>query len=194
MEKEVIITPAQIRGARALLDWSQNRLAKATGMSLTTIRDYEKERRGWREDDKEDAGQAVGGLAAIRHTLENEGVMFLPSEGNFGPGVRIIAKIPNVLRWPTRLGRWEPLLVPVEWRGHKVNVFVSHEVLDDLGRFRNTQPAAEYLRIYEEHRADILQAAAAAIDAGRVTPDGRVHLGHSDFSQFCERSTSSTSG
>ena len=64
MEKEVIITPAQIRGARALLDWSQNQLAKATGISLTTIRDYEKERRGWREDDKEDAGQAVGGLAA----------------------------------------------------------------------------------------------------------------------------------
>jgi DNA-binding XRE family transcriptional regulator len=187
MEKEVVITPSQIRGARALLDWSQDRLAKAAGMSLTTIRDYEKERRGWREDEKEGAGPAVGGLAAIRHTLENEGVMFLPSEGNFGPGVRIIAKVPNVLRWPTKLGRWEPLLVPVEWRGHKVNVFVSHEVLDDLGRFRSTQPASEYLRIYEEHRSDILQAAAAAIDAGRVTPDGRVHLVHSDFAQFGER-------
>jgi DNA-binding XRE family transcriptional regulator len=185
MEKDVLITPSQIRGARALLDWSQERLAKAAGMSLTTIRDYEKERRGWREDEKEgDAGQAVGGLAAIRRTLENEGVRFLPSEGDYGPGVRVMAKVPNVLRWPTKLGTWEPLLVPVEWRGHKVNVFVAHEVLDDLGRFRGTQPVAEYLRIYEEHRSDILQAAATAIDAGRVTPDRRVHLTHADFPQL----------
>jgi transcriptional regulator with XRE-family HTH domain len=184
MENDVVITPSQIRGARALLNWSQEQLAKAAGMSLTTIRDYENERRGWREDEKEGAGQAIGGLAAIRHTLENEGVRFLPSEGDYGPGVRVIAKVPNVLRWPTKLGTWEPLLVPVEWRGHKVNVFVSHEVLDDLGRFRGTQPDAEYLRIYEEHRSDILQAAAAAIDAGRVTPDRRVHLTHSDFPQL----------
>jgi DNA-binding XRE family transcriptional regulator len=183
MEKDVVVTPSQIRGARALLDWSQEQLAKAAGMSLTTIRDYEKERRGWREDEKEGAGDA-GGLAAIRRTLENEGVRFLSSEGDYGPGVRVIAKVPNVLRWPTKLGTWEPLLVPVEWRGHKVNVFVAHEVLDDLGRFRGTQPAAEYLRIYEEHRSDILQAAAAAIDAGRVTPDRRVHLTHSDFPQL----------
>jgi hypothetical protein len=108
--------------------------------------------------------------------LENEGVKFLASEDDYGPGVRVIAKVPNVLRWPTKLGTWEPLLVPVEWRGQKVNVFVSHEVLEDLGRFRETQPAAEYLRIYEEHRSDILQAAAVAIDAGRVTPDKRAGI------------------
>src|SRR5258707_13358324 len=122
MENDVVITPSQIRGARALLNWSQEQLAKAAGMSLTTIRDYEKERRGWREDEK-DAGQATGGLAAIRHTLENEGVRFLPSEGDYGPGVRVIAKVPNVLRWPTKLGTWEPLLVPVEWRGREVQMF-----------------------------------------------------------------------
>jgi Protein of unknown function (DUF1488) len=152
--------------------------------SLSTIRDYEKERRGWREDEKVSDGQVVGGLEAIRRTLENEGVRSLLSEGDHGPGVRVIAKVPNVLRWPIKLGTWEPLLIPVEWRGRKVNVFVSHEVLDDLGRFRDDRPAAEYLRIYEQHRSDILQAAAAAIDAGRMTPDGRVHLDHSDFPQF----------
>jgi transcriptional regulator with XRE-family HTH domain len=183
MGKAMLITPSQIRGARALLDWSQEQLAKAAGISLSTIRDYEKERRGWREDEIEGTDPLVGGLDAIHRALEKEGVRFLPSEGDFGPGVRIVAKVPNVLRWPAKLGAFEPLLVPVEWRGHKVNVFVSHEVLQDLGRFRGSQPTDEYLRIYEKHRSDILQAAAAAIDAGRVTPDGRVHLTHADFPQ-----------
>ena len=179
-----LITPSQIRAARALLDWSQGDLAKAAGVSLTTIRDYENERRSAREDDGLVSGRVVGGLGAIRRTLENEGVRFLPSEGDYGPGVRIVARTPNVLRWPTKLGKWEPLLVPVEWRGQAVNVFVSHEVLEDLGRFRESQPDAEYLRVYEEHRADILRAAAAAIDAGRMTPDRRVHLTGDDFEQL----------
>ena len=184
METEMLITPSQIRAARALLNWSQEQLAKAAGLGLSTIRDYERERRSGREEEADRPGQIVGGLGAIRHTLENEGIRFLPSEGDYGPGVRVIAKVPNVLRWPVKLGRWDPLLIPVEWRGKKIDVFVSHEVLDDLGRFRGTPPEAEYLRIYEEHRSAILEAAAVAIDAGRVTPDKRVHLIHSDFPQF----------
>ena len=184
MRRDVLVTPSQIRGARALLDWSQQQLAEAAGMSLSTIRDYEKERRGWRDDENGSTDQVMGGLGVIRRTLENKGVRFLSSEGDYGPGVRMIAKVPNVLRWPTKLGAFEALLVPVEWRGHKVNVLVSHEILQDLGRLRGSQPTATYLRIYEQHRSDILQAAAAAIDAGRVTPDGRVHLADSDFQQL----------
>jgi len=40
-----MITPAQCRAARALLDWSQQDLAKAAHLSLSTIRDFEKGRR-----------------------------------------------------------------------------------------------------------------------------------------------------
>lgn len=184
MEAGMLITPSQIRAARALLNWSQERLAKAAGLGLSTIRDYERERRSGREEEADRPGQIVGGLGAIRRTLENEGICFLPSEGDYGPGVRVIATVPNVLRWPVKLGKWEPLLIPVEWRGKKIEVFVSHEVLADLGRFQGSRPEAEYLRIYEEHRATILAAAAVAIDAGRVTPDRRVHLTHPDFPQL----------
>ena len=40
-----MITPAQCRAARALLDWSQLDLAKAAHLGPSTIRDFEKGRR-----------------------------------------------------------------------------------------------------------------------------------------------------
>jgi len=73
------------------------------------------------------------------------------------------------------------LLIPVEWRGQEVEVFLPQEVLDDLGRLRETQPDGVYLRLFEQYRTVILTAAAAAIDAGRVGKDRRVHLTNDDF-------------
>ena len=39
------MTPQQCRAARGWLDWSQEQLAKAANVSLSTVRDYEKGRR-----------------------------------------------------------------------------------------------------------------------------------------------------
>ncbi|MFK8034901.1 MAG: multiprotein-bridging factor 1 family protein [Hyphomicrobiales bacterium] len=39
-----MITAEQCRGARGMLDWSQARLAKEAGVSLSTVRDFEKGR------------------------------------------------------------------------------------------------------------------------------------------------------
>ncbi len=165
------VTPSQIRAGRALLDWSQEQLAEKAKVGLSTVRDYEKERRG---------GE-VGGAKAIRLALEDHGIVFLPSNGDLGPGVCIVAAIPNVLRRPAKLGRWDALMISVEWRGREIEVFVSQEALDDLGRFRETRPEAEYVALFDAHRGRILKAAAVAIDAGRVTPDRRVHLTSEDF-------------
>jgi transcriptional regulator with XRE-family HTH domain len=173
MPQELPITPSQIRAGRALVNWSQEQLAKAANVSLSTVRDYEKERRG--------DIVVVGGLKAIRQALETENVHFLRSEGDFGPGVCLRAVIPNVLRWPIKLGRFESLFIPVEWRGQEVEVLVPQAVFDDLGEFPKTQPEGEYLRLFEQYRTEILTAAATAIDAGRVEADKRVHLTHDDL-------------
>lgn len=167
-----VLTPSQIRAGRALLDWSQEDLAGKAGVSLSTVREYEKERRG---------GEVVGGLKTIRETLENEGVVFLASEGDLGPGARVKARVPNVLRWPKKLGRWEELMIPVEWRGAEYVVLVQHEVLDDIAHFYRTPPESAYLRLFEDRRDVILSAAAAAIDAGKFGADRRVTLTHKDF-------------
>ncbi len=60
----IMITPAQSRAARALLDWSQEDLAKAAHLGLSTIRDFEKGRRV----------PTHNNLRGIRLALEEAGV------------------------------------------------------------------------------------------------------------------------
>lgn len=165
------ITPPQIRAARALVGWSQEELAAKAGVSLSTVRDYEKERRG---------GE-IGGLKTICQALENAGVVFLSGDGDMGPGVRMWGRMPIVLRVPIKLGRWGELMIPIEWHGKEYAVLLPRDVMDDLGHFRETPEDREYVRVFEEHRAAVLSAAASAIGEGRVTADRRVSLTHDDF-------------
>jgi predicted transcriptional regulator len=73
-----LISAAQCRGARGLLEISQTQLAKAARLSLSTIVDFEKSRRQVSND-------AVRGIKAA---LEYAGVEFIEENGG-GPGVRL---------------------------------------------------------------------------------------------------------
>ena len=72
-----MIEPAQCRAARALLDWTQPDLAKATGLSAVTIRAFEKGGE-MRESNR----------TLLRFTFERAGVDFIPENGG-GAGVRL---------------------------------------------------------------------------------------------------------
>ena len=61
------MTREQSRAARGWLDWGQQELASAAGVSLSTVRDFEKGRR--------DPIPAT--LAAMRAALEAQGIAFL---------------------------------------------------------------------------------------------------------------------
>ncbi|WP_342211505.1 transcriptional regulator [Blastochloris tepida] len=74
----LIMTPAQCRAARALIEWTQPRLAEAAKLGLSTVVDFEKSRRSVSED----------AIAAIRLALEGAGIEFIPENGG-GPGVRL---------------------------------------------------------------------------------------------------------
>lgn len=71
------LAPAQCRAARALLDWTQGDLGEATGLSVVTIRAFEKGGE-MRESNK----------ASLVKTLEASGVEFIPENGG-GVGVRL---------------------------------------------------------------------------------------------------------
>lgn len=72
------IGPEQSRAARGLVAWSQQQLADAANVGLSTVRNFE-------------AGRSVpvaNNLAAIRAALEAAGVEFIAENGG-GPGVRL---------------------------------------------------------------------------------------------------------
>ena len=77
-----IITPGQIRAARALLDWSMVDLANAATVSVSTIK---------RAEDDGPLYATERSIAAIRDAFETNGVRFLPDDGD-GPGLRYKAR------------------------------------------------------------------------------------------------------
>ncbi|MER8464155.1 helix-turn-helix domain-containing protein [Mesorhizobium sp. M1396] len=73
-----MITPEQIRGARAMLSLTQAELAKRAGISTTGLNNIE----SGGTDPK------ASTLRAIQTTLESAGVEFIPENGG-GAGVRL---------------------------------------------------------------------------------------------------------
>jgi hypothetical protein len=77
-----LITSSQIRAGRHLANLSQPDIARATGLSLPTIRRAESERK---------VSISEEAVAAIRAALEAAGVEFIAQNGG-GPGVRLRKK------------------------------------------------------------------------------------------------------
>jgi DNA-binding XRE family transcriptional regulator len=72
------MTPAQCRAARAMLEMTQPDLAKVASLGLSTVVDFERERRQ----------VAPASVATIRAALEAAGVEFIAENGG-GAGVRL---------------------------------------------------------------------------------------------------------
>jgi transcriptional regulator with XRE-family HTH domain len=73
-----IINPAQCRAGRALLELTQTQLALAAGVGLSTVVDFEKNRRQL----------SNGAIESIFQALTRAGVEFIQENGG-GPGVRL---------------------------------------------------------------------------------------------------------
>ncbi|QDM28158.1 transcriptional regulator [Tardiphaga sp. vice304] len=78
-----MISPAQCRAARGLLDWSQQVLAAAAGVGVVTIRQLEGQNQQPRR----------ATLAVVQAALEKAGVQFIDENGG-GAGVRLSKPAP----------------------------------------------------------------------------------------------------
>ena len=80
-----VITPAQIRAARALLGWTQAELAAAAGLGVVAVKSFERGRSDPRSST----------LAKIEQALNAAGVIFFDAGENRdgGPGLRL--KLPS---------------------------------------------------------------------------------------------------
>ena len=74
------ITPEQCRAARAFLNWSQSKLAEASGVSRETIINFERDTHS----------PHASNLSALATALEEAGITFLEDDGK-GMGVRFSA-------------------------------------------------------------------------------------------------------
>lgn len=72
-----MVTSAQLRAARGLLNWTVRDLAEKSGVHRNTVTRIETE--------ETSQGHA---LEVIRRALEDAGVIFVPENGE-GPGVRL---------------------------------------------------------------------------------------------------------
>lgn len=74
-----MLSPEQSRAARAWLDWSQEQLAKRAGVSLSTVRDFEKGRR-----------TPIGNnLAALERALAAAGVALVHNDAGLPTGISL---------------------------------------------------------------------------------------------------------
>lgn len=175
MKKAII--PAQIRAARGLLDWSQEKLAVEADVAITSVRDIEGEKRA------ADSGTA----ASVRRALENAGVEFVPGTVDSGPGVRLVGNRPNLVRRPTVVTMWEGMPVEVEFKGKTFHAFITYEVLEDLGRLRKKEPDEVYFKIFEKHRGSILDGIRNAFDdRENWDTQGRLFVREKDISELTE--------
>lgn len=72
------ISSAQCRGARALLDMTQPQLASLANLGLSTVVDFERQRRAVSEE----------AIRKMQNALEAAGIVFIEENGG-GPGVRL---------------------------------------------------------------------------------------------------------
>jgi transcriptional regulator with XRE-family HTH domain len=77
--KPLMISAAQSRAARGLVEWSQEQLAVESHLGLSTIRDFEKGRRA----------PTHNNLLGIKMALESAGVVFVAAGPEGGAGVRL---------------------------------------------------------------------------------------------------------
>ena len=75
-----MVEAAQVRAARALIGWSQVKLAETAGVPVSTINAFET-----------GAPNAIANEAVdkIRIALETAGAVFIPKDGGGGIGVRL---------------------------------------------------------------------------------------------------------
>ena len=73
-----MLTPAQLRAARALLGWTRDDLAGKSDVAAVTVKGFE----------CLGADSKISTLQKMRRALETAGIQFIDEDADGGPGVR----------------------------------------------------------------------------------------------------------
>lgn len=81
-QEKILITAGQCRAARAIIKMTQPKLAAAAGLGLSTVLDFETDKRA----------VSRTAILAIQRALEAAGVVFLRPDVSRGEGVAVALK------------------------------------------------------------------------------------------------------
>lgn len=161
------ISPAQSRGARAFLNWSQDQLAQAAGVARATIVDFEGVVRTPMRNN----------LISITNALEAAGIAFIEENGE-GAGIRfqrVEIEYNNQL-FPHEDG----VKFRVLYRGERYTVIIPRDTIDDAHR-TTLSSYEERAKMVGARFPDYLRPAERAIIAGLTSRDNVVVLTHDMF-------------
>jgi transcriptional regulator with XRE-family HTH domain len=168
-----MISSAQCRAARGLLDWTQDDLARNAQVARATVAAFE------RADRIRPMRQ---NLISIVAALEAAGVAFIADEKNGqGAGVRFRELRLEYSR--TVRPDDKDIVVSVNYLGNPLAVVVPRIILDDFAAriFADLTTPADRALLVQNRLPLILRAAERKCERGEISPDGRIMLTHGDF-------------
>lgn len=170
-----MLTAAQIRAARALLDWGQERLAQEASVSRPTIKRM--------EGAKGPGRSAAATVDAVRAALEASGVEFVPEDDAAGPGVRLRKVAAKLLfRTADPINRVVTFRIGLEGGEYDCNLRSS--VLDALdGKVPGYATAGDIEAAFDRNLATVLDRARRVVVGGLAT-GGSLALWPEDFPEL----------
>jgi transcriptional regulator with XRE-family HTH domain len=155
------ISAAQCRAARALLDWSQDKLAESALVARATIVDFERiQRTPMRQN-----------LASLESCFEAAGIAFIGEEDG-GAGVRfreVHLEYIDTLR-PDRV---DGVNLPVSYRGSRYLIVIPRATSEDIDRTNHRTIEEQKLSVQRKLHV-YLTAAEHALDRGDVFEGNRI--------------------
>jgi transcriptional regulator with XRE-family HTH domain len=168
-----MISAAQCRAARALLDWTQDDLATNAQVARATVADFESNTR---------MAPMRQNLIAIATTFEGAGVVFIPEEKN-GQGVGVRFRTLKLEYSRAMKLDDKDVIVPVRYLGKPLSTVVPRAILDDLAArvFADLTTPAERVEFVQRRLSTFVRAAEGRCERGEVSAGDRIVLEREDF-------------
>lgn len=162
-----MISAAQCRAARAMLDWTQDALAKNAQVARPTIADFERNVRTPMRHN----------LLSIMATFEAAGLSFIAENGE-GAGVRF--REVKIQYRNSAKDRGGDIALPIKYREKWLTLIAPLEVINDMDHASYATPAERALS-FSNHLPKYLNAAEKKIANLDLSNLDTVTLTHSDF-------------
>jgi DNA-binding XRE family transcriptional regulator len=165
------ITAKQCAAARALVGWSQDKLAEAAQVARATVANFESNTR---------IEPSQKNLHAIIASLEQAGVKFIPEnvKTGLGAGVRL-RKLELEYSNSLRSAGWD-LIFPVRYKGQPCQVIITRAIIDDIAPGNFPGPD-QRVKVVQNHLPQFLGAVERRLSESETVP-AEIVLTMSDFS------------